>query len=226
VTRDRDRLVARIHRQYQTVTERIPIGKTWLDFTRIADPDTVLDQIVDEEDRREKSTGVRLEPPPHLPYWAELWESSRALPTVLSKMDFSNRPHILDLGCGMGLAGASAAAMGANVTLVDLESSALLFARLNTLPFGSHVRQINWQTDDLNERYDLILGADIVYEKAQWPFLLEFWTRHLAPGGALLLAEPGRQSGDKFVEWIQDRNWRVVQTTTVGKVRIFTIKNL
>jgi predicted nicotinamide N-methyase len=225
VTHHRPRLLARIHRQFQTVTERIPIGQTFLDFTRIANPDTVLDQIVEEEDRREKQTGVRVENPPHLPYWAELWDSSRALPTVLSQMDFSDSPHVLDLGCGMGLAGAAAAALGAQVTLADLESPALLFARLNTLPFASHVRRVDWQIDDLHQRYDLILGADIVYDKSQWPFLLEFWTRHLAPRGAILLAEPGRQSGDKFIEWIQAHNFLLAQSPPLGKVRIFKITN-
>ena len=216
------RLLARIHRHFQTITERIEFGPISFPFTRIADPDRVLDDIVADEDRREKLTGVRLDNPPHLPYWAELWESSRALAATLPQMNLK-ASRVLDLGCGMGLAGAAAAAVGADVTLVDLESPALLFARLNTLPFASRVRRANWQTDDLNQRFDLILGADIVYEKAQWLFLEQFWKRHLNESGSILLAEPGRQSGDKFLEWIQARNWKIEQTATVGKVRIFKI---
>ena len=62
----------------------------------------------------------------------------------------------------MGLAGTVAAAMGHRVTLADIESPALLFARLNTLPYASraYVRKLNWQTDNLGERFDLILGAE------------------------------------------------------------------
>jgi predicted nicotinamide N-methyase len=222
VAQTRTRLLARIHRHFQTITEPIVVGTIPIPFTRIANPNRVLDEICAEEDRREKQTGIRLENPPHLPYWAELWESSRALAATLSQMDVKNS-RVLDLGCGMGLAGAAAAAMGADVTLVDLESPALLFARLNTLPFVSRIRRVNWQTDDLNQRYDLILGADIVYEKAQWPFLLEFWRRHITPDGAALVAEPGRQSGDQFIEWIRNRNWKINQTETNGIVRIFKI---
>ncbi len=182
----------------------------------------MLDEICAEEDRREKQTGVRLENPPHLPYWAELWESSRALASALSQMDLKNS-RVLDLGCGMGLAGAAAASMGADVTLVDLESPALLFARLNTLPQACKVRRVNWQTDDLNQRFDFILGADIVYEKAQWLFLEEFWKRHLTPSGSILLAEPHRQSGDHFIDWIQTRHWKIDQTAQIAKVRILRI---
>jgi predicted nicotinamide N-methyase len=216
------RLLARIHRHFQTITERIELGETSFPFTRVANPNRVLDDVCAEEDRREQITGVRLDNPPHLPYWAELWESSRGLAVALTKMNL-RESRVLDLGCGMGLAGAAAAVMGANVTLVDLESPALLFARLNTLPYASRIRRVDWETDDLNQRFDLILGADIVYEKAQWNFLDEFWKRHITESGSILLAEPGRQSGEQFIEWMRERRWRIEQTAAVGTVRIFRI---
>jgi predicted nicotinamide N-methyase len=222
VAQTRTRLLARIHRQFQTITEPIVVGTIPIPFTRIANPNRVLDEICAEEDRREKQTGIRLENPPHLPYWAELWESSRALASALPELDVKNS-RVLDLGCGMGLAGAAAAVMGAHVTLVDLESPALLFARLNTLPYASKVRRVNWQIDDLNQRFDLILGADIVYEKAQWNFLEEFWKHHLAPEGSILLAEPHRQSGDLFIDWIQAKHWKIDQPAQIAKVRILRI---
>ncbi|HEX2999863.1 MAG TPA: hypothetical protein VHR86_06465, partial [Armatimonadota bacterium] len=68
-------------------------------------------------------------------------------------------------------------------------------------------RRTNWRTDDLAERFDLIIGADILYERAQWPHLEPFWRKHLAPGGTVLLGEPGRQTGDLFLDWIAQRNW-------------------
>jgi predicted nicotinamide N-methyase len=113
----------------------------------------------------------------------------------------------------MGLAGMVAAAMGHRVLLADLEPAALLFAKLNTLPYAKRcrTRQLNWQTDKLDERFDLILGADVLYERAQWEYLDRFWQLHLADGGAVLLGEPGRQTGDFFIEWIKHRNWTLTQ---------------
>jgi len=205
------RLLARIQRRYRTTTEDLSFGGVTIRFTRVAEPDRVLDEIVAEEDRREKISGIRLQDPQHLPYWAELWESALGIAAAITEMKFTESTRVLDLGCGMGLAGAAAAAMGAQVMLADLETPALLFAKLNCLPLSRRVRirQLNWQVDRLNEQFDLILGADILYERKQWEFLNEFWKTHLAEGGSVLLGEPGRQSGDLFMPWIAERGWKL-----------------
>lgn len=233
LARPRERLLARIQRKFLTITEEIPIGPLNLTFTRIADPNRVLDDACAEEDLRERETGIREENPPHLPYWAELWESSRALAATLTRFDFAPKSRdarpwqpldVLDLGCGMGLAGVTAAALGHRVTLADLEPPALLFARLNSLPYNAITRKVNWQTDRLGEKFDLILGADILYERLQWPFLHEFWLAHLAEGGSMLLTEPHRPSGDLFIPWIQEKGWTLSQfaaQTAPHPVRLF-----
>src|SRR5262245_66037430 len=101
------------------------------------------------------------------------------------------RANVLDLGCGMGLSGTAAAALGARVLFADLEAAALLFARLNSVPYRGRVRtrQTDWRRDNLGERFDLILGADILYERKQWENLEPFWRAHLAPSGSILLGE-------------------------------------
>ena len=217
--RRRRALLHRIHRRFQTITQTCCLSGLDLQFTRIADPDVVLDEVVAEEDRREKITGVRLQDPQHLPYWAQLWDSAGGLAATIAQSDLTGKT-VLDLGCGMGLSGVTAAARGAQVLLADLETPALLFARLNALPYADRIRtrQLNWQTDHLDERFDLILGADIVYERKQWEFLDSFWKQHLAPGGEIILAEPGRQSGDAFIPWITALNWKLSQSTVTSAV--------
>ena len=237
------RLLHRIHRHYQTITEVIEVGPLRIPFTRIADPNRVLDEVAAEEDRLEKVSGQRAnEDQLHLPYWAELWDSAMGVGRYLvgsgqwavgggredrrqktedrrnteEDQDLlpSDRPlpTVLDLGCGMGLSGTVAAALGHRVLFADLEAPALLFARLNALPYGSRIRtrRLNWQTDRLDERFELILGADILYERKQWPFLDPFWQAHLAAGGRVLLGEPGRQTGDAFINWIVSRGWKLL----------------
>jgi len=137
----------------------------------------------------------------------------------------------MDLGCGMGLAGAVAARIGMRVLFADLEPPALLFAQLNSLPDAPRVRtrRLNWQTDRLDERFDLILGADILYERKQWDFLEPFWRAHLAPRGSVLLGEPGRKTGEMFVEWIAERGWALSEfaqpvETRSRPVRVFELK--
>jgi 2-polyprenyl-3-methyl-5-hydroxy-6-metoxy-1,4-benzoquinol methylase len=275
--REYQRLLWRIHRKYHTVTETLRIGPIEFPFTRIADPNRVLDQVADEEDRRERRTGHRSDGDQlHLPYWAELWDSAMGMAQMLARgiirqfvaaeqgsIDHTIRskepdsaspprqrltgaastslcrrpvrsqsPRVLDLGCGMGLAGVVAAHLGATVLFADLEPPALLFARLNSLPYGKAVRtrRLNWQTTRMGESFDLILGADIIYERAQWEHLEPFWRAHLKRGGTVLLGEPGRQTGDLFVDWIATRGWSLKQyeesvVTRTRPIRIYEIVN-
>ncbi len=255
MSRRRARLLARVERRYEIVDQPFTIGPLRLNFTRVKDADRVLDQVCAEQDAHERKSQERKNGNElHLPYWAELWDSSIGVGhwLVTNRGQMSRRwddgdkeierdshsltlspghlvtlssspPHTLDLGCGMGLAGTVAAAMGHRVTLADIESPALLFARLNTLPYASraYVRKLNWQTDNLGERFDLILGADVLYERAQWEFLEPFWRAHLAERGVVILGEPGRMTGDQFGEWIAARGWTLTQLEqpVVGRAR-------
>ena len=225
--RRRTQLLARIRRKYNTLTESLYFGPLNLEFVRVEDPNVVLDQIVIAEDRLEKLTGKRRDGDElHLPYWAELWDSAFGIAQHLVRVRPARK--VIDLGCGMGLAGTVAAAMGANVLLADLEPDALLFARLNTLAYSSRscVRRLNWQTETLDEKFDLILGADVLYDRKQWESLDRFWTAHLNAGGAILLGEPGRQTGDLFIDWIASRGWRLDRAQERVESRAKTIRLL
>ncbi|HET6250688.1 MAG TPA: 50S ribosomal protein L11 methyltransferase [Tepidisphaeraceae bacterium] len=235
----RQRLLHRIGRRYRVVSETVEMGHLRFPFTRIADPDRVLDQVAAEADLRDRLHGSAAPGDElHLPYWAELWESARGIGAYLADGGMEvyrdvgdTRPIVLDLGCGMGLSGTIAAALGATVVFADLEPPALLFARLNSLPWRNRVRtrRLNWQRDKLDQRFNLILGADILYERAQWPFLDAFWREHLAPKGRILLGEPGRQTGEMFVEWITAKGWRLITSevpvaSRPKPIRIFELR--
>ncbi|MGH7176368.1 MAG: class I SAM-dependent methyltransferase [Tepidisphaeraceae bacterium] len=200
------RLHQRILRRYELVQREISIGGVKMEFWQIRNPDTVLDQVVEEEDRNPGADA-------HLPYWAELWDSSLAVAMWLVEENETDKAT-LDLGCGMGLAGAVAAALGHRVTLADIEPSALLLAQLNTSRHAArvHVRRLDWRRDRLDELFDRILGADVIYDKSQWDHLERFWRAHLTDDGQVVLGEPGRQTGDDFIGWIESRGWETSVT--------------
>lgn len=215
-SRSRHRLRARIQRQFATIIDHYDIGGRPFAFTRVADPNLVLEDAALAEDLAERETGERRDGDQiRLPYWAELWDSSLAVARMLGQEQNAiglAGKRVLDLGCGMGLTGSVAAMLGSTVTFADLETPALLFARYNSLPWRKRVkaRHVNWRTSHLGRRYDLIIGADILYERPQWDALELFWREHLASGGQVLLGEPGRPTGDLFIDWIQARRWRLI----------------
>jgi predicted nicotinamide N-methyase len=247
-------LLQRIRRRYAVTAAELAFGGLRIRFYRVTDPDRVLDEVAAEEDRLERVSGRRAASDQlHLPYWAELWDSaigmgqwlaervegggwrveeSKADLPLPSTLHLPPSPlNVLDLGCGMGLAGTVAAALGARVTFADLEAPALLFARLNSWPWRRRVRarRLDWRSHRLGERFDLILGADILYERKQWDHLEPFWRAHLAPAGTVLLGEPGRQTGDLFVDWITPRGWRLTRhservSTREQPIRLFELK--
>jgi predicted nicotinamide N-methyase len=229
-------LLHRIHRRgYETVSQIVQLPGVTLPFLRIADADRVLDQVAAEEDRLEKISGRRIGSDQlRLPYWAELWDSALAISQILCRGGWGQSVEnvsVLDLGCGMGLTGTVAARLGLNVLFADLEPDALLFAQLNSLPDAARIRlrQLDWRKDRLDETFDLIIGADILYERKQWDYLEPFWRAHLKPDGQVLLGEPGRQTGDLFLDWIAARDWQVELTnesvtTRERPIRLLTLR--
>ncbi len=208
---ERYRLMQRAMARYELLTERATVGPLRFSFTRIADPNRVLDMVADEVDRDERRGHRREGAELHLPYWAELWDSSWAIAEALVARPLAGL-RVMDLGCGQGLVGTAAAMAGAaEVLFADIETPALLLARLNSVAVRDRAtaRRVNWQTDRLGRRFDIIAGADILYERSQWTYLVPFWKTHLAPGGTILLGEPGRQTGDLFLPWIKTQGFTV-----------------
>jgi predicted nicotinamide N-methyase len=224
----RARLLWRIRQRFDVVTRTYEIAGRSFEFTQIVDPDTVLDQVVAEEDRREKLSGQRRKSDElRLPYWAELWDSAMGIGQFLiSEPSPAHGSTALDLGCGMGLTGMVASALGYRVVMADIEPEALLFAQLNS-PRAS-TRCLDWRTGQLGQRFDLIIGADVLYDRKQWQYLEPFWQTHLNPAGRVLLGEPGRQTGDLFIDWLADRGWILERfeqpvTTRPKPIRLFQL---
>jgi predicted nicotinamide N-methyase len=134
-----------------------------------------------------------------LPYWAELWPSGLALARVVRRRDLEGR-RVLELGCGLGVASIVAALGGAEVLATDWSPEALEVAAANAARNHADVETalVSW-TD--TERlvgagpWDLVLGADLLYERRNVDQLLALLPRL---GAEVLLAEPGRPPAARF----------------------------
>lgn len=160
----------------------------------------------------------------YLPYWALLWPSGVALAEALLAMPEAARARrTLELGCGLGLTATAALDCGAHLWAADIFAEALAFCRYNTLRNVGRAPQpllVNWRTE-VGRRacvaagpFDLLLGADVLYEEEDIQPLLTLAPQLLAPGGVFWLAEPGRRASQTFALAAQaDRGWRDVATT-------------
>src|SRR3954452_10257656 len=152
---------------------------------------------------------------PLAPYWSVLWRSGLALAGELP-CDLTGSP-VVELGCGLGVPSLVAARAGADVLATDLHAEALELVEHNARENGVSVgtERIDWSSpEELIARgpFDLVLAADVLYERASVAPLLDLLPRL---GGKVWLADPGRPSGRPFLEQAR-RRWRV--TTTVSGV--------
>ncbi|MDO7929162.1 50S ribosomal protein L11 methyltransferase [Pseudomonas sp. KFB-139] len=112
------------------------------------------------------------------PYWSFCWASGLALARFLAE-----HPHwvagkrVLDFGAGSGVAGIAAVRAGAaEVVACDLDPLALAACQANA---ELNDVQLNYSADFFAEadRFDLILVADVLYDRANLPLLDQFLSR-------------------------------------------------
>ena len=112
------------------------------------------------------------------PYWAFCWASGSALARYLA-----DQPHwvkgkrVLDFGAGSGVAAIAAAKAGAlEVLACDLDPLALAACQANA---ALNQVQLSYSSDFFGEadRFDLILVADVLYDRENLPLLDQFLTR-------------------------------------------------
>ena len=143
---------------------------------------------------------------------------------------------VLELGSGVGLAGVAAARVGARVTLTDYETDALLFARYNAimnLPVEAFQRRVrcvpmDWRVPDIGVKFEVIIGADIVYERKNFVPILSLLQSYLLPGGRALLTEPDRTIGQAFLAAAQEYPFSVhhAYSATVRDGKTFRISRI
>ncbi len=197
--------------RFPLITVHVPLGEQldeqhW-QITCVVDQDALLDGVNEVE---------------HVPYGFLLWESAVALAQLLVGRGAQLRgQRVLELGAGVGLSGLVAHSLGATVWQTDHRADLLVLAVHNAQQNGMPPPQqfvADWRTWSHTAHYDLILGADILYERAMHRYLVPIFRQNLAPGGQLLLADPSRPQALELIAQLEDEGWQVemvIQTITL-----------
>ena len=134
----------------ETVRETVFIDDYTFQIDRPADSDRLLDHpwvrsayAADE----------------YVPYWPTLWPAARMLAKAVVREPWEQYPQpvrVLEVGCGLGLAGVACLARGLHVTFSDVDETALTFAaanaRLNGFTTGFRTMPLDFRAppDDVN----------------------------------------------------------------------------
>jgi predicted nicotinamide N-methyase len=186
---------AELERQFRTVTRPLRVGGRMVDILSPASADDLISEADYVKDER-------------LPYWADVWPSSRILADELAVMRIAGQ-RVLELGCGLGLVAIGAVIAHAQFTATDYYPDALRFAEVNVeAATGAKIttRMVDWSDlpADLG-KFDLVLASDVLYEPRYASMVANVIARTLVRGGEAIVADPGRIAIPDFREECRQR---------------------
>jgi predicted nicotinamide N-methyase len=154
-------------------------------------------RVADLERHVDREALLAGDDPPEPPYWAHLWTGA----VVLAGAIPADAGRVLEIGCGLGLPGLVAARRGARVTFVDRLIAPLAFVRASAAANGLgpvDACVADFAGGALRGPFDLLLAAEVLYDRATLGTLPETLRRCLRPGGRALLTDAHRTDTAAF----------------------------
>lgn len=178
---------------YSTLVSTIRIGDRPYRLRMLAD----LQQYADPDD-----LGTRLGiSSAQWPLFGHLWPSGRLLAEIVDDIAIAGR-RILEIGCGIGLSSLVLQRRGADVVASDMHPLAGAFLAYNSALNAMdavHYRHLSWDAPlESLGTFDLIIAADVLYERGHASLLAGVVARHARPAAEVLITDPGRGHSATF----------------------------
>jgi predicted nicotinamide N-methyase len=175
-------------------------GDTEVRLVRPTDPDRLLDHPGVQAWSRADD---------YMPYWAYLWPGAYLLAEAIAHYEWPGGTAALEIGCGLGLAGLVGVSRGLRVRFTDYDETPLGFAARSARengfdPATYSTAKLDWR-ELPDERYPVILGADVLYECRLVPLVANLIAELLEPNGVALVAGPYRVATEGFEAVLQSR---------------------
>lgn len=167
-----------------------------------------------------------------IPFWATVWPAARMVAEWIGSDPAPIRgKNVLDFGCGCGIAGIAALHAGAaRVTANDIDPVALEFTRRNARANGLAPALDDRNLLDLppDSAWDVILAADLFYEKTVADAMLAWLLRARANGTAVYIADANRPFSPRTdVATLLERRYPTdidLEGTTERTVRLLALR--
>ena len=140
------------------------------------------------------------------PLWARIWEGAIVLADYIYRYAPDTPSLFLEIGAGIGVVGITVASLGHKVVITDYNEDALRFAYVNALKnLGNRIKNVeikkcDWRNPDLGQRFDFIIGSDVVYREDDYEHLMNLFKEYLKEDGEVILSEGIRKSSLKFLD--------------------------
>jgi predicted nicotinamide N-methyase len=163
------------------------------------------------------------------PFWAVPWPAGLAIARVLLDAPvWARGRRVLDVGVGGGVVAIAAAKAGASdVVGVDVDPWALRVAALAARRNGATIRLVERDLSerDPDEQPDLVLAADLEYERGRAPLIRARLEALVGAGAVLLAADAGRsffkQSGLRHVASFEIPVSTAVEGKSIRETHVF-----
>jgi predicted nicotinamide N-methyase len=179
--------------------------------------DLELCSLLDRQQYYDPDGAAELEhlSPEMWPLFGVLWPSARVLAGHMVSYPLAGQ-RILEVGCGLALASLVVHRRHGDVTASDCHplvpeflARNLALNALGPLPY----RAANWwRTDPSLGRFDVIIGSDVLYERAPAAELSRFLDEHLEADGRILLVDPNRGQRVRFTRDMEARGFGLAWT--------------
>jgi predicted nicotinamide N-methyase len=158
------------------------------------------------------------------PLFGLLWPSGTHLAARMAAHVLQPGQRILEVGCGLGLASLVGHRRGADMTASDCHPLAAQFLAtnllLNALPpmkyqvgeWDQALTQAAGAPLDHAQRYELIIGSDVLYDRDASQALAGFIDRHATPSCEVWIVDPERGNRPAFSRRLEDLGFVTSQT--------------
>jgi 2-polyprenyl-3-methyl-5-hydroxy-6-metoxy-1,4-benzoquinol methylase len=147
--------------------------------------------------------------------FGQVWPAGRVLAQAMSLFDVQGK-RVLEVGCGLGLSSLVLKRRGGNIVASDHHPLAHSFLEYNAGLNGMDTPRycdLPWAVvnPDLG-KFDLIIGADVLYERDHAVLLASLVRRHASPTAEIVITDPGRGNSGPFTTALQRIGFSVDET--------------
>ncbi len=197
----------------------VNIHHTSLEFYVLENLDQTIDKLCNSlEQKQLQNTQGKIDPlsEDYCPYFGVLWPSSKGLcQFILGHKELFKDKSVLEIGCGLALPSfflkTQFSSQETRIVASDFHRDVPLFLKenfhLNNLEFS--YLPMNWRSPpDTFEKFDIVMGSDILYEGRHPYEVCHALIHFLKPGGTILLSDPGRTYIQKFVSAMNELGFK------------------